>query len=151
MKALLFGLVFVPSLAFAADLPPQDFMLQVLQSIQSLGGLAGAAKIAAIITLVIASLKVSALRDMFWSKLGYGQVFMAPVLGLIAGGIAYFSSGVALTAPNIFAYMFAGSGAILFHELLDGVKGIPGLGSMYVSIIDFVSVMLGGKPTTPSA
>ena len=136
-RLFLFGISF-PVLAFAADgdLPIGDFLSQVMATLQSLGGLSFALKMSAIILLVLASMKVSILRP-FWDKLGSFKALAAPFLSLVSGVIILSTQGQ-LTFPAVIAYLFAGSGALVMHELLDAVKAIPGIGGMYVAIIDFI-------------
>ena len=135
----------------AGSIDNNTFMADVLLSVQSVGGLAVAMKIALAIMLLIGTMKVTSLDDMFWGKLGKFQAFAAPILGLILGILVLGYQGH-ITVPALFAYIGAGGGAILFHELLDAVKGIPGLGTVYVGIITFIEGALGGNPTgaTPS-
>lgn len=117
---------------------PQLFLAQVFAAIQSFGGLPSVMKISIIVTLCISSMKVTFLNQMIWSKLGSAQAFVAPVLGLVAGILGIGAGHVALTLPVIFAYLAAGSGALALHELLDAIKGIPGIGSVFVSLINLI-------------
>lgn len=119
---------------------PQDFLMQVFAAIKALGGLSWVMKIASIITLIIASMKVSFLNDLLWAKLGAFKAWAAPVLGLIAGIIMLPHLGLA----EVFAYISAGAGAVIFHELLDSIKAIPGLGPVYVTVINLIEGALGG-------
>jgi cytochrome c oxidase subunit IV len=138
-----FFLVF-PVLAFADDVIPTDkFLMQVLDVVKSFGGLSWAARIAALLTLAIALTKVSFLSKL-WDKLGAAKVLLAPTLALLAGLVSMVASGTPVTAAGVAAWIFAGAGAIILHELLDGVKAIPGLGDKYVSFITFVESFLGG-------
>jgi len=142
----------------AADpgLSAQDFLSQVFTMIKQLGGLGWMAKIAAIITVVVSSMKVSFLNDLVWSKLGAAKAWVGIALGLVAGLLAQFS-GVPFSLPALFAYMIAGGGATLLHELLDTVKSIPGIGPVWVSVINFLESNLGGpaasapQPPAPPA
>lgn len=134
---------FVGSYAFADVVAPQDFLAQVLAFIGSFGGLSMMLKISGIIMLVVASMKVSALNDLVWSKLGAAQAWIAPLLGLIAGLLGLGSSSVP-TLASVMAYVAAGGGAVLLHELLDTLKALPGIGPMWVSAIVFVEGILGG-------
>lgn len=130
-------------MVFADDqsIPVDQFLSQVIELVKSFGGLPWMGKVAGVIMLLIASCKVSFLKPM-WAKLGAAQVYVPLVLALI-GGIVSMQP---ITLPGVVAYMFAGAGAVILHELLDSVKAIPGLGSIYVSIINLVeSIPLFGS------
>lgn len=122
----------------AQDVPVESFVQQVFDLIGSFGGLPWMAKIAGVITVIISSMKVSFIRPL-WDKLGEAKVWLAPILGLVAG---VMGMGVDITWASAIAYVTAGAGAVIFHELLDTIKAIPGLGSMWVSVIDFISIIL---------
>jgi hypothetical protein len=137
--------VFVGGYALA-DSPvvaPQDFFAQALDTIQHFGGLPWMGKVSAAILLLVASMKVSFLNQLLWSKLGSLQAWLAPLLGLLAGILGLGSGGAAVTGASIFAYVVAGGGAVILHELLDSVKAIPGIGQIYVSIIGVIESLLG--------
>lgn len=135
-------------LAFAQSAVPQPvetvegLFSQVLTFIKQFGGLPWVLKIAGISAILISTLKVSAIREITWDKLGNAKVWAAPILGLVFG---ILSLGTDLTWASALAYVSAGAGAIIFHELLDSLKGIPGIGSIWVSIIDVIQTVLGGK------
>lgn len=122
---------------------PADFFSQVLQVVQNWGGISTMLKIASVITLIVASMKVSYLNQLIWSKLGAAQVYVAPVLGLI-GGCLSLGVGGPVTAASMFAYVSAGAGAVFLHEILDSIKSIPGLGSIYLTVIGLLEGALGG-------
>lgn len=152
MKALrrsLIGLEFIcfsffASMAFAQDVTlPQDFFAQVLDFLQKAGGLSLMLKVSGGILLLIASMKVSFMNKILWSKLGGAQTWVAPILGLIAGVLGLGSAGP-VSAASVFVYITAGAGAIMFHELLDTVKAIPGIGPLWVSVISIIEGFLGG-------
>lgn len=141
---LLFFLSFSTIIAFAQDaVAPQDFLSQVLKFIQSWGGIPMMAKVAGVILLLVASMKVSFLKP-YWDKLGSLQAWVAPILGLIAGILGLGSGGAPITLASIFAYMSAGAGAVVLHELLDTVKAVPGIGPLWVSVIAIIESSLGG-------
>lgn len=119
-----------------ADVPASDFFSAILELIKSFGGMSWAVKIATVVALIISSMKVSFLRPL-WEKLGKGKAVLAPLLGLIAGVLSLSSSGQ-LTLSGVLAYMFVGAGALMVHELLDLLKGIPGLGALWVGLIDLI-------------
>lgn len=119
------------------DLPLDQFLNQVFQAITAMGGLPWAGKVAAICLLVVGSMKVSFLRPL-WDKLGAAKVFLAPVLAIIGGILSLPEISVA----GVMAYMFAGAGAIALAEVLKAVKEIPGIGPVYVAVIDLISGLL---------
>lgn len=147
-----FALVMGAPAAAAAGgtpLPPVDFMAQVMTAIQGMGGVSTMVKISVIVTLVIASMKVTVLNKLVWAKLGEAQVWVAPVLGLVAGILGLGASGAPLTLALVFAYVSAGGGAVFLHELLDSLKAVPGLGDVYVTAIGIIEKALGGSQPNP--
>lgn len=134
--------------SWASDMeliPADQFFNQVLQAVKDFGGIPWTLKIASIITLIISTMKVSFIRPL-WEKLGWIKGIVAPVLGL-AGGILILVSEGHFSISGLFAYMFAGAGAIVLHEMLDGLKQIPGIGSTFLSIIEFAqSALKAPKP-----
>lgn len=145
--------VFIPWMAIAQDaaaVPVADWLGQLLAVIKDFGasGMTWQVKAAAIIMLIVSSMKVSVLNDWFWSKLGKFQIWFAPALGLLAGIVNALSGG---SWSDVWAYVAAGGGAVFLHELLDLVKMIPGIGSMWISLINiiektpFVGKSSGGK------
>ena len=147
-RLLVMGAIsFTACYAFAQGvISPTDFFTQVAAFVQSIGGLSTLLKISGVIMLIIASMKVTFLNTLIWSKLGSLQIWVAPVLGLIAG---ILSLGTGLTLPAAFAYISAGGGAVYMHEIMDLVKAIPGIGSTYVAIINFLENLLGGPAANP--
>lgn len=143
LMTMLFAIV-----AFAQDTIPapaetiEGFFSQTLTFIKQFGGLPWVLKIAGIAAILISTLKISVLREFTWDKLGNAKVWAAPVLGLVFG-IA--SQGTGLTLASALAYISAGAGAIILHELLDSIKAVPGIGSVWVSIINVIQSLLGGK------
>lgn len=127
-----------------------DFLSQVIQVVKSWGGLATMLKISVIIALLIASMKVTILNKLVWSKLGAFKVYLAPVLGLI-GGVLSLGVGGPVTLASVFAYMSAGAGAVFLHEILDSLKAIPGLGEIFVSAINAIEGALGGPASQAAA
>jgi hypothetical protein len=136
------------SVQSATTLSPDSLISAVSTVIQNFGGLSWTLKIACIVLLIIAFMKVSFLSS-FWAKLGSFQAYAAPVLGLILGALTLSVSGP-ITLAGVLAYLAAGSGAILLHELLDTIKAIPGIGSVYVSIINAIESVLNTNSSGPS-
>ncbi len=127
--------------------PEASFLDQVMSTIHKFGGASMMLKISLIVMLLVSSMKVSLLNQLVWSKLGAAQAWIAPLLGLIAGVLDLGGAGGSISLASLLAYVSAGAGAIILHQLLDSLKAIPGLGSMYVSMIDMLQKVLGGpKP-----
>jgi hypothetical protein len=112
------------------------FFVSVLDAIQKFGGLSWMAQVAMVLGLLLASMKVSFLRPI-WDKLGDAKAWAAPLLGLLYGVVSLKISGD-LTLAGAMAYFGAGAGAIILHELLDSLKSAPGIGHIYVGIIDLI-------------
>jgi len=129
--------------AVVAPVAPQDFLSQVITAVKAMGGMSTMLKISAVIVLIIASMKVSIINQYVWSKLGTYQIWVAPVMGLIAGLLSVAGGGP-VTLGKLFAYVAAGGGAVFMHEILDMVKTIPGLGAIYVTVINLIETSLGG-------
>lgn len=153
MVSLLFLSVFTTSYCFAESpvLTPGDFLEQVLAAIERFGGLSWVLKISVAITLIIASMKVSFLNRLIWQKLGNFRAWAAPILGIIAGVLSLATDGAPITLAKIFAFLSAGAGAIILHELLDTIKGIPGLGEVWIGLIDMIEKVLGGPAADKGA
>jgi hypothetical protein len=146
MKAfvcLLFTFLFFGVFAFAqeaapvVEIPVSTFLEQVLAIIAKFGGLSTVLKISAIVGIMVASMKVSFLRQYVWAKLGAAQVLVAPVLGIIIGILDLFGAGT-VTLASVMAYMGSGAGAILLHQLLDGLKKMGFVGDKYKAVIDWI-------------
>lgn len=142
-------LVSFARVALADDsVPPMDFLTQVLNAIKELGGMSWMAKVSTITLLLVASMKVSFLNDLLWNKLGAFKAWAAPILGLVAGILSVLISGGSLA--TVFAYVTAGAGAIILHELLDTIKATPGIGPIVIGIIEIIEKFLGnGVQTLP--
>jgi hypothetical protein len=136
-----------PLLALAEEgsVTTESFLTDVLKYVQQFGGLPWTLKVAGLVLLVVASMKVSFLKTLVWDKLGAAKAWLAPVLGLVGGVLSLGVTGQPITIASVSAYVFAGAGAVILHELLDTLKSAPGLGAMWVSLINLVQSMLGGK------
>lgn len=143
LKYLLFpALLLFPVLAMADVIDNGTFLQMVFDAVKNFGGLAWAGKITLICTLLVALTKVSFLQAV-WAKLGAAQVLVSSLLGAIIGVVSLSMSG-SLSAAGVVAYMLSGAGAVFLHQLLDAIKGIPGLGTSYVAMINFFESLLGG-------
>lgn len=149
MQVFLLFTVLFSFLAFAqavpAPNPDASFWAQVLGYVQQFGGLAWMAKVAGLCLLIVAAIKTSFVQPL-WAKLPpLVQTLIAPLIALI-GGIMSLGSG--LTFAAAVAYIGSGAGAVIMHELLDGVKSIPGIGTIYVTMIGIIESILF-KPAQP--
>jgi hypothetical protein len=118
------------------------FLAEVFSAVQGFGGLSWGGKIIVIITLLISSMKVSLLRSYVWDRLGPAKVLLAPALGLVAGLMSLDDKSL----PALTAYVMAGAGAILLHQLLDALKETPYIGEKYLWLVDGAKKLLKGKP-----
>lgn len=118
-----------------------DFLIQTFNSVLELGGLPWAAKIIVIVNLLIASMKVSIVKQYAWDKFGALKVLVAPLLGLMIGYLSLHDRSV----PALMSYVLAGNGAILLHEILDGVKSFPMVNDKHKVLVEFVKGFIGGK------
>lgn len=152
--AFAFGLLLMLTSQLPAQSGPQDytdFASQVLLTVKALGGVSFMGKASLIITLLISSMKCSALNDLVWRRIGEAQVWVAPALGLAAGILGLGAAGAPVTAASVLAYVAAGGGAVFVHELLDSAKALPAVGPAYRAAIAFVESKLGGGPKDPPA
>lgn len=122
-----------------------DFIALVFETVKGAGGLSTLPLLSAIITILVSSLKVAPITRLLWSKLGWAQVLVAPLLGLAAGILGLGAAGAPITLPLVFAYVTAGAGAVFLHELLDGLKGAPALGPVYRALVAWVEALLAPK------
>jgi len=96
-----------------------------------------AGKIGGCVLLVIALVKNSALLPL-WNKVGAWKVLVAPALA-----VAYAVVMVQpLTLQAVMASLVGGALAVATHELLDAVKSLPGIGPLFVKVINFVGGFL---------
>ena len=146
MKRLIYLLVFaLPSIAIAQTADAVSLGSWISQAAGVVADFMSSTitwqvRAAAVIALIISSMKVSFLNNLIWSKLGGLQIWLAPVLGFLAGCLTVMSGG---SWDALWTYTVAGGGAIFVHELLDLIKLIPGLGPMWTAAISFVESCLG--------
>ena len=130
-----------------------QFLALVLEKMKGFGGIPWTLKIAAILMILLGTLKVSFARPV-WDKLGPYKALAAPVLSLLIGIVSLGANpNQMITGPGVVAYLFAGAGAIVLHELIDAIKSIPGIGPTYLNILVFMQTFLkkpgGPTPLTP--
>lgn len=131
-----------PMIVLAADdVLLQDYLAQTLDAIKAFGGLPWMGKVASICFIIVGSMKVSFLRGLIWDRLGSAKAWVSVGLGLV-GGILSLDH---VTVPAVLAYMGAGAGAIIIHQLLDLVKAMPGIGPFWIMVIDMIAKVTGGK------
>lgn len=145
MAAITF--LFIP-LAFATDIEPTMFLAQVVELVNSWGGLPWYLRVSGVITILLSSIKVSIIRTWTWDKLGKDAKFWAPMVLALIGGLFAHGQGV-FKFDVIFAYLTAGAGAIVLHQILDAVKLIPGIGSVWVGIIEILKLILKAPKEDP--
>lgn len=106
-------------------------------------------KITGGIVLIISTMKVSFIKPL-WDKLGEKQEWLAPALGLL-GGIAAMVGQGKFDFSLLLTAIAGGALAPYLHDLLDYLKKIPGLGKVWLTIIDVIQLVLfAPKDSTPS-
>jgi hypothetical protein len=140
-----FTLVFwMTASAFAQEVGMSfpDFFASVLETLKGFGGLSFTAKVSAVLVLFVSSMKVTVL-EVYWAKLGKAKIWVSLGLAFVAGLVDAFVGVDKFSWSVVFAYVLAGAGAPILHQVLDSVKAIPGLGKVYVGIINVVIELLG--------
>jgi hypothetical protein len=129
----------------AAEMSDADFLLQIVRVVQELGGAKWGASVTLGIVVIISTMKVSVLRR-YWDLIGSLKVLVAPSLALIAGLATLKLNPESRDMwPILAAWMIAGSGSIIVHQLLDAVKGLPFVGQKYDLMIEVIQGLLGGR------
>jgi hypothetical protein len=118
---------------------------QLISLIEGLGSMSPQAKIAAIVLFITAVWKSSFLQP-YYAALGNAANLVGPVLGLISGVLAIQP----LSWGAVWTGVYGGSLAVLVVALLEAVKSIPGIGSLYVSLINWVEGLLGSPAPEPA-
>lgn len=147
---LVVGVFCMPMLALAQEVPAADLqisdlfsmLLKAVGDFKSLGWQAG---LSALVMILIASMKVSLLRQYVWDKLGWFKVFVAPVLSLVVVFIGLFLTGQPFTMQAFVVAMVTGAGAVALNEMLDGVKNAPGVNSVIVFVANLLKSLLPAK------
>lgn len=94
-------------------------------------------KVAGVLFLLIAVVKNSMFQPL-WAKLGDAKKIAAPVLSLAA----FFVMQPKLDLSVVIAAITTGAAASYLADILDLLKKIPGIGSVYVKIIDVIGMLL---------
>lgn len=127
-------------LAFAQEVGDIDMLSRILQYVKDFGGLGSFAKISGAITLLLSLTKVSFIKPL-WDKLGDFKAYAGPALGFLAGLFNAFT-GNKFDWAVVAAWTFAGSGSVFLHEILDTIKAIPGVGTLWVTVIEIIKGIL---------
>ena len=121
-----------------------QFLSQVGTFIESCGGMGAWTCAAGAIMLVIASFKCSYFAPA-WEKLGNFKTYVPLLLALVAG-LIQLKAEDKFSAAGVFSWLTVGAGAAILHDLLDGVKSIPGLSAIYKTIITLAQAALLKTP-----
>lgn len=126
----------------AVEVPVSTIISQLMKVATDWKAFGWQAGLIALITLLLSTLKNSFLRTYLWDKLGPCKVFAAPILSMLAIfiGMGEFSWAGALVGIT------TGGGAIALHQMLDGVKKMPGVGSVALSMADLLGKLLKAPP-----
>lgn len=133
--------ILVPFLAFAQAAAPVDIGTWIGQLASTISQFVSSnvtwqVKAAAVIALIISSMNVTVLNQWVWQKIPSSlQIWFAPLLGLVAGILGVLNGG---SWSDVLPYVVAGGGAVFVHELLSMIAAIPGLGPMWVSLINII-------------
>jgi hypothetical protein len=120
---------------------------QISTLIPSLASMSPQAKVAAIVALLISVWNSSFLQP-YLASLGKAANLVGPFLGVVAAVVAIQP----LSWSAVWVGLSGGVLAIPVMALLDAVKVIPGVGSVYVSAINLVEGWLGApNPEPPPA
>lgn len=132
----------VAGAAYASDapLPLGDFFTQVAAFYAQWGGLENMAKISGIITLIVGSFKVDAIKHVLWDKPWFEKLrpWSGPVLGILAGLLQNGN----LTLGSTLAYLSAGVGAAYLFKLLDLIKIPAASNSLVMAIIGIIQTVI---------
>ena len=100
------------------------------------------AKIIAGLYILIGLWKVSILKPL-WDKLGKFKALVAPVLSLIVTIVLATQGDV--TFEVILIALTSGAGALALADILDFIKKLPGIGTIWVKIIEILEKLLGAE------
>lgn len=112
-----------------------------LATIASFGGLPWVLEIAVFIFLIIAFAKLTRLKHP-WDELHHLKALVPLAFALLIGILNLQT----YTVAGIAAYLLTGAGAMIVHDMLEIVKGVPGLGPSYINTIEYLSRKLGALP-----
>lgn len=139
---------FISCVAFAAiTTEDMSFFEKFLEYVKTVKDLPLVLQISGAIVLIISTMKVSFIKPL-WDKLGEKQEWLAPALGLISGALMGFADGK-FDWTVLFTYLFAGAGAPYLHDILDKIKAIPGLGQIWLTVIEVIKKLLFAPKETP--
>lgn len=121
-----------------------QFIDQVYAALQNFGTLSVLLKASVILTLLISAWKVSVFQP-FWNFFGNFKAFVPPtfmvgvvvVQSLISSGkVNWNTVGVAIVV---------GLTSAGFHDILCDLKSLPGVGPLFIKVIDLIEAFLGGS------
>ncbi len=106
------------------------------------------ANVAGGVLILISTMKVSFIKPL-WDKLNDGaKGWLGPVLGLVAGLAGMLMNGQ-FSWSVLLAAAAGGTLTPYLHDMLDLIKKIPGLGSLWVSIIEIIEKVLFAPKEQP--
>lgn len=146
LSMLIMAMFLMTGLAFAQmpEIPASgSFQLTVEQLVELFKNwevISSQMKIAMILVMIIGVVKNSAFESYF-KFFGKWKPVVAPTLSLIVA----FLFVQPFTLATALAAITTGVAAGFLSQILDALKTIPGLGSVYVTLIDIIGKLLG-KP-----
>ena len=123
------------------ELPVDKLFEMLLGLVTSWKTMGTPVKITAIIFLLIATMKNSFARKYVWDKLGWAKILVAPVLSMIAFAVTISPFNLKTV---VLALVF-GAGASYLANVVKAIREIPGLGTVWVQVMDWIGNLLG-KP-----
>ena len=119
-------------------------LASVMSLWQSFPTLPLAGKIAGVLAIVIGLVKSSALQP-YWAKLGPWQALVAPVLGVVTAILSIQP----LSWAGIWLGLSGGMLAVALSNVLNSVMAMPGVGPLWVSIIQIIERLLNAPAPAP--
>ncbi len=149
MKQIIFFLITFTGIAAFAQDADSSFISSLVAWVTNLWSDAPTlGKVTSGIVLLISTMKVSFLKPL-WDKLKEKQEWLAPVLGLVGAIATLFINGE-FSFELLLTGLAGGALAPYVHDLLDYLKAIPGLGKVWLTVIEIFKKVLFAPKETPT-
>lgn len=102
------------------------------------------------IGLILTLWKSSVLQPL-WAKLPASlQAWMGPLMGIVAAIGSMVANGGSLSWSIIMAGLSTGALGMALHVLLDSIKVLPGIGGIWVTVINYLENFLAAPSEAKS-